>query len=75
MHMRQTQSGKFKLDNIDIQILKILLTDGRISIRELSKRVHLSDKNVQSRVIDLIRAGIITGFSAVIDRGKLEEEE
>jgi Lrp/AsnC family leucine-responsive transcriptional regulator len=74
MHMRQTQSGKFRLDNTDIQILKILLTDGRISIRELSKRVYLSSKNVQARVNDLIRAGIIAGFSAVIDREKLEEE-
>jgi len=74
MHMRQTQSGKFKLDNTDIQILKILMTDGRISIRELSKFVYLNSKNVKARVNDLIRAGIITGFSAVIDREKLEEE-
>ena len=74
MHMRQTQSGKFKLDNIDIQILKILMTDGRISISELSKSVYLNSKNVKARVNDLIRAGIITGFSAVIDREKLEEE-
>ena len=73
MHMRQTSSGKFKLDNIDIQILKILLTDGRISISELSKRVYLSNGVVQNRVNDLIRAGIITGFSAVIDREKLED--
>ena len=74
MHMRQTQSGKFKLDNTDIQILKILMTDGRISMSELSKFVYLNSKNVQARVNDLIRAGIITGFSAVIDREKLEEE-
>ena len=74
MHMRQTQSGKFKLDNIDIQILKILMTDGRISISELSKFVYINSKNVKARVNDLIRAGIITGFSAVIDREKLEEE-
>ena len=74
MHMRQTQSGKFKLDNIDIQILKILQTDGRISMSELSKFVYLNSKNVQARVNDLIRAGIITGFSALIDREKLEEE-
>ena len=74
MHMRQTQSGKFKLDNTDIQILKILQTDGRISISELSKFVYLNSKNVQARMNDLIKAGIITGFSALIDREKLEEE-
>ena len=74
MHMRQTSNGKFKLDNIDIQILKILQTDGRISMSELSKFVYLNSKNVQARVNDLIGAGIITGFSAVIDREKLEEE-
>jgi Lrp/AsnC family leucine-responsive transcriptional regulator len=72
--MRQTSNGKFKLDNTDVQILKILQTDGRISISELSKRVYLSNGVVQARVRDLIRAGIITGFSAVIDREKLEEE-
>ena len=74
MHMRQTSNGKFKLDNTDVKILKILQTDGRISISELSKRVYLSNGVVQNRVNDLIRAGIITGFSAVIDREKLEEE-
>ena len=74
MHMRQTQSGKFKLDNTDIQILKILQTDGRISISELSKFVYLNSKNVKARVNDLIGAGMITGFSAVIDRERLEEE-
>ena len=74
MHMRQTSSGKFKLDNTDIKILKILMTDGRISISELSKFVYLNRKNVQARVNDLLGAGIITGFSAVIDREKLEEE-
>ena len=74
MHMRQTQSGKFKLDNTDIQILKILQTDGRISISELSKFVYLNSKNVKARVNDLVRAGIITGFSALIDREKFEEE-
>ena len=73
MHMRQTSNGKFKLDNTDVQILKILMTDGRISISELSKRVYLSNGVVQARVRDLIRAGIITGFSAVIDREKLED--
>ena len=73
MHMRQTSNGKIKLDNIDIQILKILQTDGRISISELSKFVYLNSKNVKARVNDLIRAGIITGFSAVIDREKLED--
>ena len=74
MHMRQTSNGKFKLDNIDIQILKILQTDGRISMSELSKFVYLNSKNVQARVNDLIGAGIIIGFSALIDREKLEEE-
>ncbi len=31
-----------KIDNTDIKILKELQQDSRLSIRELSKRVHLS---------------------------------
>jgi DNA-binding Lrp family transcriptional regulator len=55
------------LDDTDRLIVRELLADGRLSMRALAERVHLSRANAYSRVARLQRDGVITGFAAVID--------
>jgi Lrp/AsnC family leucine-responsive transcriptional regulator len=74
MHIRQSRSGKLRLDNTDIQILKILRDDSRVSVLELAKRVYLSRGAVNRRIMALVDAGVIKKFTIEIDREKLEEE-
>ena len=56
-------TGKL-LDDIGIQILKILQEDGRISFNELGRRVGLSSPAVAERVRRMEDAGIIMGYKA-----------
>jgi Lrp/AsnC family leucine-responsive transcriptional regulator len=55
------------MDEIDSEILRILREDGRRSWRDLGAAVGLSANAATDRVRRLRRAGIITGFSAVVD--------
>ncbi|GAA1151960.1 hypothetical protein GCM10009654_04260 [Streptomyces hebeiensis] len=56
-----------QLDSIDRDILRILRTDGRASIRSVAERVHVSRANAYARINRLIDDGVIRGFGARID--------
>ena len=66
-----TLQGK-KLDSTDWALLKLLQEDGRISYRELGKKIGLSTPAVSERVKKLEDAGIITGFGARLALDKLD---
>lgn len=59
------------LDEFDRRIIAVLREDGRITMTALGQRVGLSKTPCQQRVRRLIDAGVILGFSAVIDPAKL----
>ncbi|SBT42298.1 Lrp/AsnC family transcriptional regulator [Micromonospora narathiwatensis] len=52
------------LDEVDRRILRELVDDGRLSVRTLAERVHVSRTNAYARVERLVRDGVITGFRA-----------
>lgn len=60
-----------ELDHYDTRILTELQGDGRISMSELGRRVHLSQPAVSERVRKLEASGVITGYRATVDIGKL----
>lgn len=55
------------LDRIDRKILEILRSDGRITYQRLSEQVYLTPRPCQERVRRLEQAGIIKGYTAIID--------
>jgi Lrp/AsnC family leucine-responsive transcriptional regulator len=59
------------MDFLDMQIIKHLEKEGRISHEELSKRLNLSRPAIHNRVAKLEDQGIITGYKATIDWSKL----
>lgn len=59
------------LDRIDRKILETLQLDGRITNQELSERVALSPRACLERVRRLERAGVISGYMALIEPRKL----
>lgn len=63
---RHGNNNSVKLDRIDQKILEILRIDGRISYQKLADQIHLTPRPSQERVRRLERAGIITGYTAVI---------
>lgn len=60
-----------QLDKTDLQLLKILQENGRISIKELAQRVHLSPTPVFDRVRRLEASGVIERYTAVLNAAKL----
>ena len=64
----------FDLDSIDLAILRELQEDGRITNVELASRVGISAPPCLRRVRRLEEAGIIAGYRAILDAGKLGQE-
>jgi DNA-binding Lrp family transcriptional regulator len=64
--------GRFHLiDAIDEQILAELQSDGRLTVTELAGRVGLSVSPCHRRMRELERAGVITGYRALVDPGAI----
>ncbi|MEM6760318.1 MAG: Lrp/AsnC ligand binding domain-containing protein [Pseudomonadota bacterium] len=59
------------LDALDKRILKVLATEGRISMTALGQRVGLSKTPVTARVRRLESIGVITGYRAELSASKL----
>lgn len=55
------------LDCVDRDILRMLQTDGRASVRSVAERVHVSRANAYARINRLIDDGVIRGFGARVD--------
>jgi DNA-binding Lrp family transcriptional regulator len=55
------------LDDVDRAIVAVLRQDGRISMRALAARLHISRSGAYLRVQRLEEAGVITGYSAWVD--------
>lgn len=66
--MTQHQHRGEPLDDIDRRIVAELSRDGRLSVRTLAERVHVSRTAAHNRLQALQRRGVISGFGAQIDR-------
>jgi Lrp/AsnC family leucine-responsive transcriptional regulator len=55
------------MDAVDSEILRLLRGDGRLSWRDLGAEVGLSANAAADRVRRLRRAGVVTGFTALVD--------
>ena len=60
-----------RFDEFDIRILQEMKRDGRISIQALSEDIGLSATPIARRLKRLEDAGIITGYTALIDEAAL----
>ncbi len=58
-------------DNLDQTILEELQVNGRISVADLARKIHLSQPAVHNRIKRLERSGIIQAYVALIDREKI----
>ena len=59
-----------ELDAIDRRILRELQSDGRLTNQELARRVGLSPSPCLRRTRILEEAGLITGYTAIVDQEK-----
>lgn len=74
VHHRQLASRRppaAALDEVDRTIVRLLQRDGRMSNRELAEAVHLSPSACLRRVRRLEDSGVIAGYTAVVDPGRV----
>ncbi|MDA8456198.1 Lrp/AsnC family transcriptional regulator [Acidovorax sp. GBBC 3334] len=64
-----TETSEF--DAYDARILSALQRDGRITMAELGRQVHLSQPAVTERVCKLEAAGVVRGYGAKVDYAAL----
>lgn len=55
------------LDDVDRAIVAALCEDGRMSMRALAARLHISRAGAYTRVQRLENVGVITGYTAQVD--------
>jgi len=64
-------TSPFVADNVDRVLLAELQRDGRQSIAELARTVHMSNSAVAERLRRLEETGVIAGYRAVVDPERL----
>lgn len=63
--------NEIALDTIDLQLLRALQENARLTTKELAARVHLSTTPVFERMKRLEKSGFIRKYVAVLDAEKL----
>lgn len=76
--IRQAQSGltfrmEIEIDEMDRNLLKVVQEDARLSFREVARRVGMSTPAVAERIRKLEGLGVISGYSARVERTALGE--
>jgi len=59
------------LDETDVKILKTLISNARLSSRQISKRSGVSIGTVLTRMKKMEAEGVLRGYSAIVDHEKL----
>lgn len=73
-YVRQSLSmTKSYLDDKDIEILKHLKKDARLSVRKIGKLTRIRPSTVHNRIQRMVKEGIIKNFTIKLDLEKLGE--
>ena len=62
---------RHELDHIDEQIIRLLHENARTPLKAIASQVFLSSPAVSARIERLEKAGIITGYNAIINPAEL----
>ena len=54
-------------DSVDLQLIRALQADAKASLVKLGREVGMSAPSVMERIRKLEQAGVITGYSAIVD--------
>jgi DNA-binding Lrp family transcriptional regulator len=66
-----TDSERLEIDELDRRILSILCDDSRVSSRKIAQRCKVSVGTVLSRIKRMEQAGIIRGYTTLLDHERL----
>jgi Lrp/AsnC family transcriptional regulator, leucine-responsive regulatory protein len=64
-------SARIPIDDVDRRIIELLREDARRTIADVATRVNLSPAPVKRRIDRLERAGVIAGYTVLLDHAKI----
>lgn len=70
---KEESSTLVKLDQKDIAILKLLQQNARITVKEISDKVHLSTTPVYERIKWMEETGVIKQYATLVDHSKVRK--
>ncbi len=65
-------NSEFALDTKDLAILRLLQENARITIKEISAKVHLSTTPVHERIKRMEDSGVIKQYATLVDHAKVK---
>ncbi|MDB5248646.1 MAG: leucine-responsive regulatory protein regulator for leucine (or lrp) regulon and high-affinity [Segetibacter sp.] len=65
--------GKTILDSKDLAILRLLQENARITVKEISDKVHLSTTPVHERIKRMEESGVIKQYATLVDHTKVKK--
>jgi DNA-binding Lrp family transcriptional regulator len=69
----QTQSIQVSLDEKDIKILSMLQQNARITVKDISDKMHLSTTPVHERIKRMEETGVIKQYATLVDHSKVKK--
>ncbi len=63
----------FSVDEKDTSILKLLQHNARITVKEISDKIHLSTTPVHERIKRMEQAGVIKQYATLVDHSKVKK--
>jgi Lrp/AsnC family transcriptional regulator, leucine-responsive regulatory protein len=70
---KEESSTPVKLDQKDMAILKLLQQNARITVKEISDKVHLSTTPVYERIKWMEEQGVIKQYATLVDHSKVKK--
>ena len=69
----ETTIAEFALDSKDIAILSLLQKNARITVKEISDKMHLSTTPVHERIKRMEASGVIKQYATLVDHTKVNK--
>lgn len=70
---KEESSAPVRLDQKDLAILKLLQENARITVKEISDKVHLSTTPVYERIKWMEEEGVIRQYATLVDHSKIKK--
>ncbi len=65
--------GNVPLDSKDLAILRLLQQNARITVKEISEKIHLSTTPVHERIKRMEETQVITQYATLVDHAKVKK--
>ncbi len=69
----ESTSTLLELDTKDLSILRLLQLNARITVKEISEKVHLSTTPVHERIKRMEESGVIKQYATLVDHTKIRK--